>query len=653
MKLNTLNKLFFSVLLSFFFGKSLAQVEHSCSHGKAHLSGLETATLDNHFISLTEEYDVNFYSFDIALERTSAFISGNVEIHAESVVSELDTFLFELHPDLIIDSVLIDGMDNSVFSRVGTAVIVPVDFVESESFFMQIFYSGLPPIGTPHSLELSGLNNRVSPAWGNQITYSLSQPFGAYLWFPCKQSLTDKADSVYMFVTTDSSNTVASNGLLDEVIDLPEGKKRFEWKTYYPIDYYLISVAVGEYVEYSIYAEPDGEPPIFIQNFIYDNPETLPYYLAEINQVADFMEYYSTLFGPYPFANEKYGQAMAPGGYALEHQTMTTGGAFSNILSAHELAHQWFGNNVTCASWSDLWLNEGFASYAELLMHEEFAPFFIPTHLSENHFVITGIPGGSVWVSDTTNTEAIFDSRLVYMKGAMIIHTMRFLMDNDDVFFQTLKDFQTIYGGGTASASDFKSVAESVSGIDFTDFFTQWYYGEGFPTYSIVYEQPDAVGNVSLTLIQEVSVPESIPYFTNELEIAVFGVDGFADTIRLTEIDGALSSHNFDFPELIEEIKIDPGNWIINEVGSIEVLGVMSNEYDQMPIFPNPAEDRITVRSNVHHIGYRIYNSKGQIMLSGMLDSGKNEIAISSLNSGSYFLVTENEKRYAFSKKIG
>ena len=100
---------------------------------------------------------------------------------------------------------------------------------------------------------------------------------------------------------------VGSNGLLEDVVDVPGGKKRYEWRSNYPIDYYLISVAVAKYVDYTVYANPVGAPaPIPIQNFIYDNPACLPFFMSDINETVDFIELYSELYGLYPFANEKY-----------------------------------------------------------------------------------------------------------------------------------------------------------------------------------------------------------------------------------------------------------------------------------------------------------------------------------------------------------
>ena len=339
-----------------------------------------------------------------------------------------------------------------------------------------------------------------SPTWGNDVVWSLSEPFSAYEWFPCKQSLTDKADSSYFFITVPSNLKAGSNGLLENVIDLGNGFSRYEWKHRHPIVYYLISVSVASYVEYNVYANPAGAPnPILIQNYIYDNPQTLPYFQDDIDETVDFMELFYDLYGPYPFEGEKYGHCMAPFSGGMEHQTMTTQGFFTKGLTAHELGHQWWGDYVTCASWCDIWINEGFASYSEYLMLENLYPNEANGHMADVHDNVMNQNGGSVWVLDSLNENRIFSGRLTYNKGAAIIHTMRYMINDDVQFFQMLKDFLTNHGNGTAYGVDFKNAMENASGEDFNTLFEQWYFGEGYPTYSLAWQQ---MGN---DLIVEIS----------------------------------------------------------------------------------------------------------------------------------------------------
>jgi aminopeptidase N len=629
-----------SLILGFSASSAVAQSEYSCQRIKGHDNSEErSARLSDHYIGLTQEYDVHFYNLVIDLERTSTYISGDVQIHVEVTSAEMDTFLFELWDDFVIDEILLNGVTPMPFTRIESAVIVPYEALAGDNFYLQVSYEGLPPTGGG-PLGGGGMTNDESPSWGNQVTWSLSEPFAAYEWFPCKQLLTDKIDSVYINVTTSAENMAGSNGLLTAVVDLPGDKKRYEWKTYYPIAYYLISVAVAEYVDYSIYANPIGAAePILIQNFIYNNPLTLPYFEDDINETVDFLEHYSELYGMYPFANEKYGHCMAPLGGGMEHQTMTTQGFFERTLTAHELGHQWFGDNVTCASWSDIWLNEGFASYSEELMLAEFYPGDEVTSMADRHENIKGEAGGSVWVEDSLSVGRIFDGRLTYNKGAAIVHTFRFLINDDEVFFDILQTYQETYKDSTAVAADFKEIAETISGVDLTAFFNEWYYGEGYPTYSIEYAQVG--GELIVVLDQTTSMPGVTPFFTNDLAIRVQKVGGGSEIVRMTGIDSEHTVHVFPISGEATSITIDPGNWIINNNGSIDEnlnLAELSEEKSALTIYPNPANSILTVENDQNASTYQLIDAQGKTVLIGVLGIGVNSIDVSELPAGHYFI---------------
>src|SRR6202008_424072 len=193
----------------------------------------------------------------------------------------------------------------------------------------------------------------------------------------------------------------------------------------------------------------------------------------------------STIYGLYPFHDEKYGHCMAPLGGGMEHQTMTTLGFFDFSIVAHEMGHQWWGDNVTCRTWNDIFLNEGFATYTEQLAIEHFDPTNAAANMLQAHNNVMSQLGGSVYNPDTTNVNRIFSSRLSYDKGCAIIHSLRFVINNDTLFFNGLKNFQAQYHHSTASIDDFKISMENFTGMNFGQFFTQWIYGEGYPTFNV------------------------------------------------------------------------------------------------------------------------------------------------------------------------
>ncbi len=233
-----------------------------------------------------------------------------------------------------------------------------------------------------------------------------------------------------------------SQGLLTNVSVLDNNQLRYEWKSNYPIAYYLISFAVSDYQEYNIYAKPEGleNDSILVQNFIYNHPNYLNSYKTNIDATAPMIELFSDLYAMYPFKDEKYGHCITQLGGGMEHQTMSTMGGFSFGLVAHELGHMWFGDNVTCATWSDIWVNEGFATYTDYLANEK----LISWNAGQNFMISTqnnvmSQSGGSVYVppSEATpdNIWRIFSGRLSYDKGAAIIHVLRHELNDDDLFF--------------------------------------------------------------------------------------------------------------------------------------------------------------------------------------------------------------------------
>ena len=577
---------------------SFAQKE--CSHLKSNQKQLKSNTLSIAQIEETEQYNVHYYSLDLALTNTSTSISGIVEIHAVTLVN-LDSALFELYNSFTISQIRVNG--NTInYSRIRSAIHVPINLPINSSFIIAIDYNGTSPTSGANPMGGSGLTSKIDPTYLNQVTASLSQPFSAYEWWPCKQSLTDKADSSTVKMTVPSTCKAGSNGLLKNTINLGNGLTRYEWKQNHPIDYYLISVAVAEYLDYSIYATPEGTThPILIQNFIYNNPQCLIDQKENIDLTAAYIDLFSKLFGLYPFYDEKYGHCLAPIGGGMEHQTMTTQSHFDKNLTAHELGHSWWGNNVTCGSWSDIWINEGFATYSQYLMLENIFPNERRLQMEQYHSSAMQYLDGSVYVKDTLNTKRIFEYRLTYAKGAAIINTLRFIINNDSLFFKGLRDFQIKYKGGTAKCIDFKNSMENTTNINLTNFFNEWYYGEGYPTYKIKWNCINK--DLSIQIGQYPSGAFLTQKFTSPLEIS-FSRDNLADTTIRFDIQELSNSYLIPQIGKVKDIKkIDPYNWLINNEDSIifdakfEIYSdsINSSYKSVIKVFPNPTDSYFEV----------------------------------------------------------
>ncbi|MFN5147567.1 MAG: M1 family aminopeptidase [Flavobacteriia bacterium] len=611
---------------------------------------LKSVSLNVAQIAETEKYDIHFYSLDLNMTNLNTDVAGTAEIHAKARV-DLDSALFELFQTLTITEIRVNG-NPVVFSRDNSAVKAPVNALAGDVFEIAIDYNGTPPNSVTNPLGGSGMTNDNSPSWGNQVTWSLSEPFSAYEWFPCKQSLTDKADSCAVKITVPDSCKAGSNGILENVVDVGNQKTRYEWKHRHPIDYYLISVSIAEYVEYNVFANPIGAPqPILIQNYIYNNPATLPNFQAEIEETADFMELFYELYGPYPFEDEKYGHCMAPISGGMEHQTMTTQGFFEKGLTSHELGHQWWGNNVTCASWADIWINEGFASYSEYLMLENLYPAQKNQHMLDVHSDVMTQTGGSIWVQDSLNESRIFSGRLTYNKGAALVHTLRFMLNDDATFFSALQNFQNNFSDSVAKGTDIRDALGTAGNIDLTDVFDQWYFGEGYPTYSLRW---NLLGNnLYLEISHTTSKPAVTPTFMNPIEIRLSRTGAPDTTIRFEVTNNIDQYFLANIGNVDYIVGIDPSNWIVNKVGTIvndPNFTSLSSVDDQLEsefgIYPNPTDDLINIlfKDSAEEIIVELTDAVGrQVFLQTIQKSSV--INVSSISAGVYLMTLRSNNQ--------
>jgi hypothetical protein len=330
---------------------------------------------------------------------------------------------------------------------------------------------------------------------------------------------------------------------------------------------------------------------------------------------------------------------------------MTTQGFFEKKLTAHELGHQWWGNNVTCASWCDIWINEGFASYSEYLMLENLYPAEKAQHMLDVHQNVKTQTGGSVWVLDSLNESRIFSGRLTYDKGAGIVHTIRFLINNDSLFFEGLRAFQLAYSESTAKGIDFKNFMETFTGINMDSFFEEWYFGEGYPTYSVRWKQEGQ--DVLLEISHSTSKPSVTPTFTNDIEI-FFNRTGQADTIIRFPITSNLEF--FTIPNLgtlstTSTMNIDPANWIINNSGSIvQDNSLIINELitkDDLVIVPNPNNGIFTIDNLDSKAEINVYDMFGKIVKKFSFEPNSS-INLTDLEKGNYLIeinLPSNQKR--------
>ena len=313
------------------------------------------------------------------------------------------------------------------------------------------------------------------------------------------------------------------------------------------------------------------------------------------------MNFMCNIFGMYPFYKEKYGHCMAPFGGGMEHQTMTSLGFFDFELDAHELGHQWWGDHLTCASWKDIFINEGWASYSEYLCHQYMTGTGTTAtqKMLDVHNNVMSQPGGSVYFTnaDTMNANVIFSSRLTYDKGSAVVHSLRYEINNDSVFFPAIRAFQNFYGNSTATVIEFKIFMEAQSGLNFTQFFNQWYYGQGYPTFNVAWNQASNVFYLKSTQTQ--SFPSSVPLFKTPVDYRISRT-AKPDTIVRLFHGQAIENYTIALTGSVTSIGVDPNNWILNKVGTnTKDLTLSTSELnDAAPLVfvgPNPTSDALNI----------------------------------------------------------
>ncbi|MCX7607566.1 MAG: M1 family metallopeptidase [Bacteroidia bacterium] len=589
--------------------------------------------------TLLLKYDAKFWWLNLQVTNTSTQLGPSwVLARLQVTAPSLDTLAFELHSALTVDSVVVDGQRRS-FLRRGHTVRIPLTPQPVQGAMVEavVYYRGTPPSSQTGA---TGIFNRQSPSWGNQVTWTLTQPFYAHTWWPCKQILSDKADSVWTFVTIPWGTRAGAVGLLEGVDTLPTQQLRFRWKSRYPIAYYLVAFAVASYVDYSFYAAVPGVPSsVLVQNYIYDNPQTLPYFQAQIDTTAGLLREFSLRYGPYPFWREKYGHMMAPFSGGMEHQTMTTQGFFSFTLTAHELAHQWFGDWVTCGSWQDIWLNEGFASYSEYVALQALGtPSEARDWLIQTHDAIVGGNRGSVWVPDTLSDDRIFDSRLTYNKGAYLLHMIRFRLAQDSLFFAVLRAYLAAEGGANARLGDFQAILEQMTGQSWGTFFQQWYYGEGHPVYSVRWNESG--GNLWIELSQQGSWPSSVSFFETPIEVRLIRQGGGDTTLRLFQTQ-PLQSFYITNVGTVTQVQIDPDYWLIRQIQRISrdlTLQLPGEDAFLLRVGPVPVREGQMVQVGLPSPGrIQVIDAAGMVIWEEEVRSSSWEWPVS-VSPGVYFL---------------
>jgi len=559
--------------------------------------------------ALTDDYDIKYHRLEWNINPNNYYISGTVTTYFMPKEANFVALHFDLANTLQVNSVTFHGQEVETYSQSNNMLTInlPNSLSMSELDSVSVTYEGAPPSNGFGSFAQATHS-------GNPVLWTLSEPYGARDWWPCKQDLSDKIDSIDVLVRTPVAYKVASNGLLQEIIE--DGNEHiYHWKHRYPIPAYLIAIAVTNYAEYSDFVPVENGEPIEVLNYVF--PENLEDAQQATTATVEIMQLFNELFGLYPFSEEKYGHAQFGWGGGMEHQTMSFMGGFSHLLQAHELAHQWFGNKVTCGSWQDIWLNEGFATYLEGLTYQyDLGPNTWNNWLSGKINHVTSAPDGSVFVYDTSSVSRIFSSRLSYSKGAMLLHMLRWKL-GDDAFFQGVRNYVDApeLAFGYAKSDDLKGYLEAESGQDLTEFFDDWLYGQGYPSYQVRWFQE---GSTLYVRLNQQTSHASVDFF--EMPVPVrFLISGGIDTTIVFDHTYDGQQFAIEVPGNVGIVYFDPQQRIVSRNNSVTKGSFTNTEaalLEGVQVFPNPVQDELNLSLPAGTIleQARLYHANGQLL---------------------------------------
>jgi aminopeptidase N len=417
-------------------------------------------------------YDVTHYDLSFVVDPRTNQVTAKAVITA-TVVQALSRFDLDL-TGLDITSLSVDGTA-APFTRDGRElVITPAKTLPPQATFTTtVEYRGTPEPRTTKAIPIA-----VGWIATGDGSFVLNEPEGASTWYPVNDHPKDKA--TYSFhVTVPDGVTVVANGDLVGQKPTGDGHTTWDYDEKAPMASYLTQLAIGDY---QVTSTP-GPNGITIRNAF--APDVAADAAVDFSRTPDMLQFFAGEFGPYPF--DVYGVLVVDERtqYALETQTLSlfdasfvNGDASDDSIAAHELSHQWFGDSVTPASWKDVWLNEGFATYCEWLWqaHADGTPI---DQLAKHAHDLAAAQSGDIVPGDP-GVDHLFDVPVVYDRGALTLHALR-LTVGDDTFFTILRTWVSRFAGKNVTTADFMSLANEIAHTDLTDLFNAWLYRAPVP----------------------------------------------------------------------------------------------------------------------------------------------------------------------------
>lgn len=544
--------LIIAFLLSALYAKAQSPLDHAgCKHPEHIIQGLQARSqVSADFMPVR----IQSQELRIILNPDQRYITGEVE-YVLSLSSSRQELAVDLDAALRVDS---------VWSPVGAISFRQNDLQlwlnrgaagwQADSLYrFTIRYAGIPPVNP------NGFGSFMTAKHGPDsvpVLWTLSQPYGCRDWWPAFQALGIRADTTRLVANIPIGMRVGGPGLLKR-IDTLANRVVYHWEHAYSMPPYLLGLAVSEYevLEQRIPIAGTNDT-VYVLDYVY--LEDTAYAFPRLRTLLPpMLQRFSDRFGPYPYLREKYGHmqiSIFSGG--MEHSTMSSMGSWDYSLMVHELAHQWFGNMVTCASWRDIWVNEGFATWMVSLCLEDLLDngFWWPGWKRLTRESAWRVPHGSIYVRDTALTTTIFFQRLTYHKASFVLHALRYQL-GDSVLFAGLRNYlnDPMLQWAFATTEHIRFHLEQASGKDLRNYFDRYIYGEGYPHYLLRWTQDN--GQLFLHVQQQQPNPQLFP-FQLDLPVRVY-LAGDSIDLRLP-FAGEQQTYRFDLASAVDSLVFDP-----------------------------------------------------------------------------------------------